>query len=376
MFNISISNAKANRVLMRQIFQLATAPFEDLSRAYDQDDDAWRPDHRGPLTSSTGLLLTCRLAWLEANALPMQQAVHLFWQNARNRAAKKDMIPGRWWHGFGSHLTKLNLDNLRSVHFMFSLHKLDHLFYEKNRIADVLRYLKPDVFKITNRFDDWPSLAYPYSYCWARHDIALGKLLEACQGRVKEFRLELEFIDQCLNQLAGLVKHLLCMQSPAEEIKDAKSGKLMQRRLEVTKAPLARQWLTTTTRLIAGEQHPGERKSHLIHVRELEWIHVDRYADQQDVLQGEHPGDARTRKIRSAHSGPDRALARKGKRHMYDGVLNYEAWRQDHNRQHSQELAKAVEGHRRRLFADMMMAQDTRIRVQRWETQGSLLRFE
>lgn len=102
------------------IFEFATAPYEDLceEQRYPENSYYYRPDMRGPLRSSTGLLGTCRRVWLESSNLPMKQNVAVIWRHSERGPPKQleDFFAQRRskgrWNRFSSVLTCHRLDKL------------------------------------------------------------------------------------------------------------------------------------------------------------------------------------------------------------------------------------------------------------------------
>jgi hypothetical protein len=62
------------------IFEYACSPYDDDKCRYKEEASFqfYRPEHQARHITSTSLLLTCRLAWLEANHLPLQLGDHSF----------------------------------------------------------------------------------------------------------------------------------------------------------------------------------------------------------------------------------------------------------------------------------------------------------
>jgi hypothetical protein len=70
--------------IRNNIFSLALLQYEDLTKPYSTSDHRYRPGHRAKHIFSLDLLLTCRRVWLEANHWPMEQAVHILWNNNKS----------------------------------------------------------------------------------------------------------------------------------------------------------------------------------------------------------------------------------------------------------------------------------------------------
>lgn len=82
---------KIPKELRDLIFEFATAPYEDLrdEQRYPENSYYYRPDMRGPLRSSTGLLGTCRRVWLESSNLPMKQSISVLWRHSERGPPKQ-----------------------------------------------------------------------------------------------------------------------------------------------------------------------------------------------------------------------------------------------------------------------------------------------
>lgn len=61
------------------IFSFATDQYEDMQNKYSETAFHYRPGNRGPLTTSTSLLSTCRRIWLETSQLPIRKSKITMW---------------------------------------------------------------------------------------------------------------------------------------------------------------------------------------------------------------------------------------------------------------------------------------------------------
>ena len=202
--------------LRNMIFELATAPYDDMENQYDVNSYCYRPGHHAKRVTSTALLLTCRRAWLEANDLPMRQAEHCFWFKDEERrpawTQRDGELVGRSEEHrlamFGRVLTLSNRANIQHVHlfaqmYWLEAHRWDVLGILTRRATDTW----PKVLTITVRHTDW---------WWWENDALLDfkdswlqQLLNSqIIAGVQEFRLELETLDYKLVQLKPIVERL------------------------------------------------------------------------------------------------------------------------------------------------------------------------
>lgn len=72
--------------IRNRIFELVCLPYDDPTHKYNQHDYWYRPGyHAKHITRATGLLLSCRRAWIEANDLPMRLSQPTFWFKNEDR---------------------------------------------------------------------------------------------------------------------------------------------------------------------------------------------------------------------------------------------------------------------------------------------------
>ena len=100
--------SKLPRELRDLIWEYATAPFEDEDGKFEATAYYYRPGHTARLKTDTAILLTCRRAFSEANALPMLQAEHSFYYH---RAA-----PDRRDPAWMAKLTEHNRESFGKLH--------------------------------------------------------------------------------------------------------------------------------------------------------------------------------------------------------------------------------------------------------------------
>lgn len=147
------------------VFKYACTQSPDPRFEYDETAYYYRPGCTARPKTHTSLLLTCRRAWLEANALPMQQAVHAFYfrhgpfdQNSQPDVAHEI---ARFLAHFRS-LTTLNIQNVSHLHYFMHLQAVENpnltspILLSSFYTAPVFRLgVRPHVLKCTVRHCDW-----------------------------------------------------------------------------------------------------------------------------------------------------------------------------------------------------------------------------
>ena len=211
---------KLPKELRDLIFAFASSQSPDDKYRYDPNAYHYRPDHPARLRTYTSLLQTCRLVWLEANALPMLHAEHAFWfqrgphdrhpdsgwranvQNERNR-----------YHAFLNSLSPRNLRNVSRVRLfmqMFQAEQLARSAYIANFFPRevVGRGFRPKRFTVSVRSTDWwnwergQSLGLPEGWVQSLLD---SQFL----GGVGELAVELECVeDRQGDQLDAIVQSI------------------------------------------------------------------------------------------------------------------------------------------------------------------------
>ncbi|KAF7194579.1 hypothetical protein HII31_04085, partial [Pseudocercospora fuligena] len=252
----SILYSKLPKEIRDMIFEYATAQYEDIDKKYKETAFWCRPGHRvsdahiklhshilyrieslvaGPnlitltLTceaniyvpkalhkTCTNLLLTCRRIWLEANSLPMKQAVFTFWMKPTRGPPEKHPDT----RGYGQDplrndsLTKLNRGNLTTLHYFLQMFVAESMFFPNSEEATLFQRVTPKVLRITVRHTDW----------WYWEDDEPLRLENAWVQRildaplmksVNEFSLELETLERNKGQLQVIVDRLIKMRGRA-----------------------------------------------------------------------------------------------------------------------------------------------------------------
>jgi hypothetical protein len=316
-------------------------------------------------------LLTCRRAWLEANALPMRQAEHLFWSDGYTNYKKADMAADIWWTDFGSRLTPLNIANVRSVHFVLPIYRLGSVFAQGNSLRQVMKLLKPKTFKITNTW--WPGInsrsprdTTPLHQRQFMRKLA--SLLDACSCHVEKFQLTLDIQDSeaSIKDHAAFFDALQCFEKRIGIFKSPDSEVYFESYFRVIDAPRASK--RTRKPYPPNDQYPVYTLD--FHVHELEWVRVHRAVDP---LTGGHfgiPDDP-------AANNPflPRRFRRKPHGRVYNKDLSPLLCQQDRLRQHSQKLSGAFAAQWRKTFNKLREEAEIGVELERICAQGSLLRI-
>ncbi len=205
------------REIRDMIWKFATAPHEDDQNRYEENKFYYRPGHTAPLKTDYAILLTCRRAWLEANAYPMLQAEQCYWYHRQG----PDMRGTEWMNG----LTVSNRQNLGHLHIfpqMFAIEGLanrptsrplrSHFPEWRVRIGE----FQPRMFHVTVRHTDW---WYWESDTPLRFEDSWFKvLLDTEELRSTQvLKLELETLDYKADQLMPIVERLSRLESRESE---------------------------------------------------------------------------------------------------------------------------------------------------------------
>ncbi|EMC91570.1 hypothetical protein BAUCODRAFT_45007, partial [Baudoinia panamericana UAMH 10762] len=203
------------RELRDIVWAYATAPYEDPQAKFEESAYYCRPGHIARLKSDVALLLTCRRIWLEANAMPMLQAEHLyyFYRPAPDERTK-------WWMAQLSDHNRANFGHLHMYAQMCNIERLTatpgalrEFFLSKRLQAGDFQ---PRVFHVTIRHTDW--------WYWEREaplrlaDRWVVALLNTPDLRsTKVLKLELETLDYKVDQLKPIVERLRDLNSEEKE---------------------------------------------------------------------------------------------------------------------------------------------------------------
>lgn len=291
--------------------------------------------------------------------MPMRQAVHLLCTDHYTRTwgtrlteprARWDLNPDRWWHSTGARLTPLNHQNIYKLHFMIHHYSLHKFFEGKNSLRQVMRILRPKVFKITLRqHHDWGHYSGPHVYF-----VGLRSALMVCDGIVDAFQLELEQLQHCEAHVGEVLALVRPLQGNIKRARGSQTDKPIFRRLSVAKEPRTWEW----TR--AADAH-GCRRDY--EVTELEWVNVPVIGHTQERLERQRETNA---------LGDSQCLASNASI----------AWQtlplllcRDRIHRDSINRAHAGESQRRKLFARQMIGNDLEEKRREWASKGSLMRF-
>ena len=201
------------------IFESACSQSPDNSEKYSENAHHYRPGHTAKLKTYTSLLLTCRRAWLDANAMPMQQAEHAFWFQ---RGPYDQHVDTGWasnvrkerdrYTRLVQSLTPSNLRSFTRIHLFMQMFQAEQMT-QYTRLAGFfppsLRQpgAKPRRFQITIRFSDWWDWerAEPLRL---RTEWVQGLLDSQLLSGVDEFSLELETVNKHFGQLDAIIEQV------------------------------------------------------------------------------------------------------------------------------------------------------------------------
>ena len=206
--------------LRNAIFEFATRPYDDPKNEISKMDFCYRPGHEAKHKTSTGVLLTCRRAWLEANTLPMLQAEHCFWFRDSERkpawlradnTSEEDRLKA-----FLARLTPRGRKNIEHVHFFAQMFWLEDRVSGLRKAVHTLSgpapwktgpLFPPKILTITIRHFDW--------WGWENHqtlsmivDWVIHLLNALSTLGVETFRLELETLENKFSQLLPIIERI------------------------------------------------------------------------------------------------------------------------------------------------------------------------
>ncbi|KXS97991.1 hypothetical protein AC578_8745 [Pseudocercospora eumusae] len=356
------------------IFEYATAQFEDLSKKYKETAFWYRPGHRAPHKTCTNLLLTCRRIWLETNALPMKQAVFTSWMRPTRGPPEKHPDTG----GYGRDpirnnvLTKLNRENLTTLHYFLQMFVAESMFFPNSEEATLFRRFAPKILQITIRHTDW--------WYWERDeplrlkDAWVQRVLDASFMQcVNEFSLELETLERNKDQLQVIVDRLIKMRGRAS-LSDG-----LVTRFEINSDPHVWHW-TGPSNIDDKEYEPyKDMKTLDYRVVTLKWKRSSiREEYLEDVIEE-----------LSMKTSPARRTGRQTLRCGFPGrqsrlrLAGLDRWGQNEltfadylMRKESMERAMKTQQQMEKRFRKFMADIEARKLEERWREEGSLMRFE
>ncbi|KAK5124314.1 hypothetical protein LTR85_002017 [Meristemomyces frigidus] len=388
------------RELRDHIWAYATAPYEDSNEKFEETSYYYRPYHTARLKTDTSILLTCRRAWLEANAMPMLQAEHSFYYH-RPAPDKRDP---EWT----ARLTEHNRQNFGHLHLFAQMYAIEGLRANKGRLRGyflkglaVAGDFQPRMLHVTVRHTDW----------WYWEDEAplrlqdgwVKAMLDSPDLRsTQTFKLELETLDYKVDQLAPILERLKGMVSEEMET-HVVAGKPAKTKFVLTGEPETCSWEGPAN--IDNQQFGpyADRSTLKYHVVTLTWK-----LRFPDIPNGFVPRLRRAPRIGAEReAGPFGGAGRLDRKHWVLPRGMHQAPRARSMRppgrltrkrkaderaedmaryyrmqgveravqQQSRDLAELHEGVRRRHFEDYGERQEVERWEAQWETQKSLLKF-
>ena len=227
------------REIRDHIWTYATAPYEEENHQYARNAYYYRPGHTARLRTDTDLLLTCRRAWLEANALPMLQAEHCFWYHRE----APDCRNKEWM----AKLTAANRRNFGHLHLFAQMYAIEGLRAQKGRLRNyflasnpVANDFQPRMLHVTIRHTDW--------WYWESEtplrfsDVWFQAMLDSEDLRsTHTLKLELETLNYKVEQLLPIVERLQRLESREIE-SHIVDGKAVRTKFVLHGRPEVQEW--------------------------------------------------------------------------------------------------------------------------------------
>ncbi|SMY22517.1 unnamed protein product [Zymoseptoria tritici ST99CH_1A5] len=195
------------------IFEYATSQEEDTTRAYKKTDFWCRPGNTAPQIVHTNLLLTCRRAYLESNALPFKSLeVSFYFDPGRGPPPWQQKIARSLLEGTASPRVFQHIDT-----FIFHIQMYvaeDEMFYDDdgNEADALLKTVRPRYLRIIIKHTDWwdweDDEPLRFQMDWLQRVLHAPYL--AC---LETFTLELETLERKKDQLKPIVDDLLTKTS-------------------------------------------------------------------------------------------------------------------------------------------------------------------
>lgn len=371
--------------LRDMIFVFATAPYEDPQRRYKDTAFYCRPGHTARHRTETNLLLTCRRAWLEANALPMQQAEHAFFFT---RGPYNSHFDANWFRNntdenvryreFLERLTKRNLRNVTNVHLFAQMFLIER-FPSRERLQffrrdKVMLGFKPKVFYVTIRHCDWWN--WETDEPLRLDDRWVQYLLNTpCLSAVEEFRLELETLERKQAQLQPIIERLRRLEgTPRQAADSASDGNVQASKLVMKDAPQIWHW-TGPARLHDKEYEPYRGLDKLrYHVTVLAW----RSIKLPPLERCPAATSSTARSVIPSLPVQDRLRPGETTAHaMRRARLKMPRLDKENDvRKRAADQATAAEEARRQVFERAIGDIEVKRLLEQWAANGSLLKFE
>ena len=382
--------------LRDMIFEYASTQSPDPNHEYHENEFYCRPGHAARHKTNTSLLLTCRRAWLEAHAMPMQQAEHSFWFQRGPYDAQGD---SGWavnlrherdrYARFLRCLTPANLRDLTYIHLFMQMFQAQE-FNQTGRLAlffsdYYLRLgLRPKVFHVTIRQSDW--WAWEHDHPLYLDERWVQAILDAPQLAGTElFKLELETIASKADQLNAILGRLQALVGTSLPVDPTNTTTVDERKFVCASPP--KTWHWTRSSNLSGKMWPvfKDAKEVNLHVAVLIWRKQQSkpVADSTltQVLRRTDPSPSFPLQFHATpvHS-PSMIMRLRSRR----ALMNEMRWNVPINflhyaialRSHSDDQAIKVENVQRDHFERMIGDMEANKLMQQWEASGSLLKFE
>lgn len=196
------------------IWRFASTPCENASTTYSETAYYYRPGNTAHPKISTSHLQTCRLAWLESNAFPLQQTELSFWllrgpydeHRPRFRSWQTTMqLEYNRYRDLRRTFTKNNLEHFASLRLFVQMFELERLASGTGIFEYPLP--GPSTLHITIRSSDW--------WDWESNvplrldEASIRTILETPRfAYIDVFKLELETIESKKEELEDIIGQL------------------------------------------------------------------------------------------------------------------------------------------------------------------------
>ena len=381
--------------LRDMIFEYGSTQSPDPNHMYQEDEFYYRPGHTARHKTYTSLLFTCRRAWLEANAMPMQQAEHSFWFHRGPYDTQGDSGWSTNLHHerdryarFLRSLTPANLQNLTYIHLFMQMFQAQE-FSQTGRLAlffsdYYLRSgLRPKVFHITIRQSDWWEWEQDHPLLldesWVQSILDSPKL-----AGIEVFRLELETFASKVDQLNSIVGQLQALVGVSLPVDSTNKTSVDEEKSVCAAPPETWQW--TRGLYLSGKTWPlfKDAKEIKLHVAVLTWRKEPSksVADtmRAQLVRRPVPTVSFPLQFHATLHSPSMVMQLRSRRALMHEIRWNVRERFSHYaiilRSHSNEQATKLEDVRRDRFDRMFGNMEACKLMQGWNAKGSLLRFE
>ena len=267
------------------IFRFACAPTIDTTRLYNDTEYYFRPGYEGPHKTYATLLLTCRRAWLEGNALPLNLADLTFWfqhgpfdRHSDAEWAANVSNEKMRYNRFLNSLTDLSLSRMTNVTFYLQMFQAE-LLRHPSKLSTIFplemmkRGYSPRFLRLGLRHSDF--------WWWEKGEpVALDSrwvqavLDSSLLGGLRELWLELEVEESRVDQLRPIILELQQL-SGAPKIRDVTRPEIQEANQFIPKeGPPS--WTWTRSAFLADKEWPVYKDQTTIdlHVTTLKWVNV------------------------------------------------------------------------------------------------------